>query len=334
MANDLQRLREGLFERAGISHGVSYIAYRAGRIRLAIVIASLPALALAILALVSESVAATVMDERIVRDFFVRAFSAVVTASAIAVSVATFTFGRELRDLRTLREHYEENLAHRAKLRTAHGGEVPLVMADLILISLATISESARRVREEASACAVTSRSEGVTLEDYLRHVLDATERTERDLPMVRRDLSELNLVVADFDHDVADHFAGVFMRDEDLPSAVRDALGILRDRLKAYTLTAQYTKTLVYQWGLSRMSIALLLSVVPSVSVAAFMVLAYPADFASVFGAGVTISLVSLAAAAVLVPIALFLSYVLRFVIFNQLTLPTAGFVLVSRSD
>jgi hypothetical protein len=83
------------------------------------------------------------------------------------------------------------------------------------------------------------------------------------------------HIAFLDMEHEVAAAFARRFLR-ADLPAGTAERMARVRELLSRVELLSRYTKKLDTEWGLSRLSHAMLATTVPAVLVAAFMTLAY----------------------------------------------------------
>jgi hypothetical protein len=146
----------------------------------------------------------------------------------------------------------------------------------------------------------------------------------------VARDRPDRLLLAAlDLESEATVHLADRFARMERLTASARESLAGLREQLDDFALAQRFMKALDVQWSLSRMCIAILASTIPGVAVAAAMTLIYGAGAPAALGEAGTAVLVCGALAIVVFPVACFVSYILRFLIVNQYTLPADGFLL-----
>lgn len=268
-------------------------------------------------------------DHRNVQETFARFVTAVATASSIAVSVASLTLTRQLKGVGTLRKRHEDNQELRGRLRDATGkDQAPFSIGAFLRESLDAVASHARAARETASSGELDMRAENVTLAQLLdsieRRAVEHAPRLEES----RTDPDKLLIVALDFEADLTSHFVRRFRRDA-ASQGLREALADLEERLGDYVVAARYVKTMDTSWGLSNMSWAILLSTIPSILTAAFMVLAYGEGAVKALGRTGAGALIGLAMSVVILPLSFFVSYVLRFVFLNEHTLPTDGFVL-----
>lgn len=260
---------------------------------------------------------------------FARFISAIATASAIAVSVASLTFRRDMRGIDKAEDRGRANEDFRARVREAAGlREAPLLVGELVGEVLAAAAGKARDVRAAAGA-ALDVHASGTTLRAYLDTIEARAERAAGRMPRAWARPDTLHRALLDFDQQVTVALARRFARDPHLHGATREGMEELHALLSQYATLAQMVKMLDLEWGLSRMSQTILLSSLPAIGVAAAMTLTYGVGAAAAWGAGGAAWLVCGALAIALYPIAAFISYLIRFVFLNQHTLPTEGFAL-----
>lgn len=226
-----------------------------------------------------------------VRDTFARYISGLITAATMAVGFATLSLRRGMKGLGELREHVETDRHYAERVAELTGREPPVGVGPTLVQVLQACSVRARELRENELAA---------HLDDVARSVDEAGG--DPDL------LLHASL---DLDAERAVHRARAELQDERL-SALLEAADIGRS----------YIKTLATQWGLSRMSQVIAVTAIAAVVVATLVVLAYEPNALSPF-------ILGFAVAAVLSPLAVFVSYALRFTFVNQHTLPIGHFVL-----
>lgn len=333
MENVLSLMQRPFRDRVRSPRGWSAVAYVMPRWALALLMALVPALlVLAGGVLGPDELARAITSRDNVQQTFARFISAVATASAIAVSVTTLTLGRELRGLQKQQERSQTAIEFRERVRRAAGRDsLPLSLGGVVGVAAQSARDTARRVRRTATRDELLTRVEGVTLGEYLDVVEAASDATRARLAAVDGAKHPHRLARAALDHEeeVGLRLARWFARQDRLSSEVIALLDDLHARLEDIVTATKYVKTLDTQWGFSRMSLAITVSTVPSIVTAAFMTLAYGDGFEAAFGRAAAVALVAGALFVVVLPLAVFASYIMRFVFLNEHTLPTASFVL-----
>lgn len=333
MADALAPVRKDFLGRLETARWLGWVAFSLDRTGLAWALALAPGVVLvAAAALAPPAVGEAVTSPQNVHTLFARFVTAVATASSIAVSVATFTMRREVRGIRSLREHYEANLEFRDRVRDARGGTryyVPISIAAFLPYVLETVEDAARRTREAASIHELDGRVEGVRLGDFLDALSSSAASARRGVARSGSHPAVMLRAVLDFEVAVSDHLARRFAAESDSGSDLERALHDLCRGMGNLVVAVDYVKTLTTQWGLSRMSVSVLAATIPSIAVASGMVLAYGEGARAAWGVLGASALVGGALAVTLLPITMFVSHLLRFVFTNEHTLPTIGFVL-----
>jgi hypothetical protein len=309
----------------------TYVAFTMPRLRLALLVALVPAVALFVAALLAPAeLARAVTRPENVHETFARFVSAVATASAIAVSIASLSFRGELKGIRSQRERHEANERYRDRVRAASGEpSAPITIASFLAFAFDSLRDEVARVRASASPDALATRAEGVTLGDFLDAVDRTAARCARKVVRVGRSPTKLAGAAYDFEEEVTSHYARVFARDERLPRDVRDGLQATCERLDDIVTATKYAKTLGMSFGMGRMSLSIALASIPSIATAALMTLSYGEGAVNAWGTWGAAALVALAFAVVLYPMAVFVSFITRFLFLNQHSLPTDAFVL-----
>lgn len=330
MVDAAATMEKGFVDRVHAPNVWAILGYRIGRGPLAFALAAIPlVLVVAAIAWGPAELGKAMTEHKNVQDTFARFISAVATASAIAVSIATLTLGRELKGIRTLRQRHESNQELRSNVREATGRDhAPLSIGEFLGDSADAVASEARAAREAAPAIDLEMQEDGVTLRQLLESIERRATQVVPRFHAHRTNPEKLLTASLDFEADVTSHLVRRFARRAST-GQLQDTLDELEARLNDYIVASRYAKTMVTSWGLSNMSWSIMVSTVPSVLTAAFMVLAYGEGAVKAWGmlgAGV---LVGLALSVVMLPLCFFVSYILRFVFLNEHTLPTDGFVL-----
>ncbi|HVM46166.1 MAG TPA: hypothetical protein VM582_09545, partial [Candidatus Thermoplasmatota archaeon] len=226
-----------------------------------------------------------------VRDTFARYISGLITAATIAVGFATLSLRRGIKGLGELREHVEADRQYAARVAEMVGREPPVGVGPALVLVLEAAAARARELRAE----------------DLARHA-DQVATTVRD---AGGDPERLLMAALELDAERAMHEAREALDDERLAGLLEMA-----------NIGRLYAKTLATQWSISRMSQAIALTSIAAVVVATGTVLAYEPSAASPYVLGFALG-------AVLLPLAVFVSYAMRFTFVNQHTLPIGHFVL-----
>lgn len=226
-----------------------------------------------------------------VRDAFARYISGLITAATIAVGFATLSLRRGLRGLGELKVHVESDRAYAERVGELTGHAAPRAVGPTLALVLDTMASRARELDDGALA----------------RHATEVARRVRG----AGGDPDALLRSALDLDSESVLHYARLERRDERL-AALAECADIGRS----------YVRTLATQWGLSRMSQGIALTSIAAVVVATLVVLAYEPTSAAPF-------VVAGAVATVLLPLAVFVSYALRFTFVNQHSLPLGHFVL-----
>lgn len=303
------------------------IALRWNRLAFAALLSILPPLVIFLFAwLGSPQFRDAIVDTRNVHDAFARFVSGVATASSIAVSVAALTMRRDLHGLRMHEERHETNEEYRRRVRERLGRkELAVELGPFLADLLDGIADKAKRAAQAAGPNDLPSYD--VDLHEYLETLQRRARLASARVRDVAFSPDHLMIAALDFEHEVTARLAHRYVREA--PSGLRERLEELRDLVDDYILAQKFLKTLDTQSGLSRMSIAILLSTLPSIAAATVMVLGYGQGAIDALGALGAAAVVCGALAVVLFPLGCFVSYVLRFLFLNQHTLPTDGFLL-----
>ena len=331
MADRLAGDPDSFLERSGFGPVRARLFVTWPRRHLAIVLALVPALAaLAIILVDPVGLGRLAVGRDHVSSTFARFLSAIATVGTVAVSVASLTLGREIRGIGGQEEHHDANEGFRDRVRNAGQRDILPMRLSSFLAGLQTVlAEAAARARARASEEALAFKSEGSTL----RQVLDALESRARvDAGRFRaaREPHEVLLVALDGEPDVAHHLLRGMLRRGEFDPALREELEGIVALLRDAAIGAGYAKTLDFQWGLSRMSVMVLITTLLALVASAAMVLLYPGLDGSDAGArAVGGAIVSVALFLGLLPVTSFVSFLLRAVTINARTLPTADFVL-----
>lgn len=327
----LARLGRAFPERARISRARASFAYLLPRWGLTLALtAAFPLLLLVAILLDPDHVGRAATDAAGVEAVFSRLISAMATTATIAVSVATLTLGRELMGLRAQEERHRTNEQFRDAVRLRGGLlAVPMSVGAFLSETLRLAAEAAATAKARADAETLAREAEGVRLGDYLTFVEENARLAARRAYEARRRPSHLIAVALDFEQESTHHLARRFARERELGGVVQEALRELSQALKDVVITTRYLKSLDIQWGLSRMSVAILVSTLPAVAISVSMALLYGPGVPETIGVRGAGALVCLALGVVLLPLAAFVSYLVRFVFLNRQTLPTEDFVL-----
>lgn len=327
----LAPIAHGFPRRARLSRVWTAVAYSQPRNRLMVLFALVPALLLLLaIALSPGSVGVNVTRPDNVDATFARFISAVATASTVAVSVAALTLGRELKGVTGQDHRHEANLEFRDRVRKASGlDSVPMALGPFLSVALSNVSERARAARRVAGAEGLRVEAEGIRLDAYLDFLEKQAMLVSDQVDRERRHPHRLLTAAMSFDHEVCHHLARHFARHPRLSEDTREAMGAVALSLKDVVVATRYVKTLDIQWGLSRMSSAVLLTTLPAILASVGMVLLYAENVPQAIGIVPAGGLVALALGLALLPIAAIVAYLLRFVFVNQHTLPAEDFVL-----
>lgn len=327
----LAPMQQGLARRIRAPRVLALVALRAPRLPLAALLAFGPAAAILLVALVGPVRFAEALTEtRNVHDAFARFLTAVATASAIAVSVATLTLRRDIRGISAHERRHETNDEFRDRVRERLGVEaMPIALGPFLGRLLRLAGERAEALRGRAPAAALEARRGGVRLGDHLGTFGARAKEMAARMEDTRGRPDRLLLTVLDQEHEVTRALLRRFTRAEEIPEETRRELEALDALLVDYILLSKYAKALDTEWGLSRMSGTILVSALPAVVTAALMVLTYGQGAVDALGRGGAAALVCAALGVVLFPLAAFVSYLMRFIFVNQHSLPTDGFLL-----
>lgn len=309
----------------------AWLALDVGRLRLALTLSAMPAVALlAAIAWGPPGLGHAATDPVNVHNTFARFLSAVATASTIAISVATLTFRHEMKGLRDQRDRDEEKDEYRARVRSAGPrSTMPVSLAAALASALDALDASASEARQKASERERGHVVEGVRLDALLQSLSERAGRAAHNVLDASQRPDRLALAAADPETELTEALLRRFAREEDLEEQTREALEEVRERLRDYGALARYAKDLDLRWGLSRMSTSILLTSLPALSICAAMLLTYGPGATALWGTLGAGALVAAAIFAAFVPLATFVSYTLRFVFFNEFTLPSGSFVL-----
>ena len=226
-----------------------------------------------------------------VRDTFARYISGLITAATIAVGFATLSLRRGIKGLGELREHVTADRDYAERVRDLTGQHAPPGVGATLALVLDTAAQRARELGDD----------------DLARH---ATE-SAREVRAAGGRPDELLFAALDFDSE----------------SALQDATSRHEDErliqlLETVDIGRSYVKTLATQWGISRMSQGIALSAILAVASATVLLLSYGPSPAAPY-------VIALSTFLVLSPLAIFVSFAMRFTFLNQNTLPLGHFVL-----
>lgn len=226
-----------------------------------------------------------------VRDTFARYISGLITAATIAVGFATLSLRRGIKGLGELKEHVTADREYADRVESLTGRHPPPGVGGTLAQVLDATSQRARELGDDALATHASTAAEKV------RAAGGGPDR--------------LLHAALDFDSESALQDAASTHRDERLMQLV-----------EAADIGRSYIKTLATQWGISRMSQGIAISAMLAVATATVLLLAYgPSDQAPFILSAVTLVVLS--------PLAIFVSFAMRFTFLNQHTLPIGHFVL-----
>ena len=226
-----------------------------------------------------------------VRDTFARYISGLITAATIAVGFATLSLRRGIKGLGELKEHVEADRDYAERVKVLTGRSAPSGVGATLAQVLEAAAARARELRDDALAAHAERAARGVR---------DAGGQPDT-----------LLFAALDFDSESVLQEATTRHRDEPLIELVQTA-----------DIGRSYVKTLATQWGISRMSQGIALSAILAVAAATVLLLSYgPSPWAPL--------ILALATLLVLSPLAIFVSFAMRFTFLNQHTLPIGHFVL-----
>ncbi|MCA1812864.1 MAG: hypothetical protein LC624_02800 [Halobacteriales archaeon] len=322
MDDALAPMRMTFLQRVGAPRPWGWLAFAAPRPVVLLLVALAPPAALLLLVGAEPSLGRTLLNAENVRNDFGRWVAAVASVAVIAVSIASVAFRKELRSLRELREHREQN--HEFHDRIGHGREAPVAIGPLLGEALLGVASAADRVEESAEPGLVV---DGVALRDYLGVLRASVTRVHARAVRAGRDPAKLYAALLDVEDEQADHLAMRFRAAS--PGPAGEAWSELRERLEDVAVGRGYVKTLSLEWGFSRMSSAIMLTLVPALTTAMMMSLLYSAEVAEALGTRGAALLIAGALFVFALPMGAFLSSLLRYIFVNQYTLPSAGFVL-----
>lgn len=324
-------LRAGFTKRVGLSRWAAAIGLRGSRLLVAAALAILPASALiAFAAFGPVDFRRAFIDPASVHDVFRSLMGAVATASSIAVSLATLTMRRDLKGLQSHEARQESTDEYRRRVRDSlDTRELPLRLGPFMADALDGVAERSRALIERIPASALAITDEGMTLRSFLETLAERASHTAASIRAERDRPDAILLATLDLEDEVMARLLHRAARHEVLPDAERDELARVRDLFSDYVLAQKFLTTLDTQWGLRRMSAAILISTLPSILAASVMGLSYGEGAVDALGERGAALLVGVALAAVLFPLACFVSYILRFLVLNQQTLPADGFLL-----
>lgn len=330
MSGARQSVQSGFARRSGIPRLALYLSVRASRTGLALTLALTPALALLLAAaLAPPEFAGALTRTQNVHDTFARFLTAVTTASAIAVSVTTLTLRRELHGIEALRERHESNLRFREHVGKQLRAATPPVMLGPFLAEI--VEETARLARDSRERLGDALRVErrGVTLGQLLDELQGSCDELAARLRDARSDPDVMMLAVVEREQEVTGILLAEFAEAREIDDDARAAVHRVQETFRSFDTGSAYLKTLATQWGLSRMTRAILLTTLPAIVTSGAMVLTYGDGLPEAIGTLGAATVVCAAFVVALFPVAAFVSYLLRFVLIHQHTLPTAGFVL-----
>ena len=297
----------------------------------AALISFVPPLAIFFAALVAPpAVLRALVETQNVHDTFSRFVSGVATASSIAVSIAALTLGRDLKAIRTDRKRQEADQEYRRDVRQRTGRSgLPILLGPFMEGTLTALADKAEGIQRSLDHEAVAIEHEGIALGEYL-DIIARRSREQADAMKVASDRPDALLLAGlGLETEATVRLAERFARDDRLAEPTQKDLGELADLLDDTAIAQRSLKALDVQWSLSRMSIAILASSIPSLAVGAAMTLTYGDGAPAALGDALTGLVVCLALGVVSFPVACFISYLLRFLIVNQHTLPADGFLL-----
>lgn len=326
-----EHIQAGLLERGHLSRAWIFLAVRSRRMTLAALISFLPPFLLLVAALLAPpDVLRALIHRENVHDTFSRFVSGVATASSIAVSIATLTLGRDLKAIGTDRERQEADQAYRREVRGRTGkDELPVLLGPFMERALAAMADKADAIRDDLSPEMAGIQVEGLALGDYLEIMAGRAREQARAMKVSRARPDALLLAGLDLETEATARLAERYVREDGMSDALGKELDNFAKLIDDFAIAQRSLKALDVQWSLSRMSIAILVSSVPSLALGAAMTLLYGDGAPAAIGEVPTAILVCVALGVVSFPVSCFVSYLLRFLIVNQHTLPADGFLL-----
>lgn len=331
MPTALEIIRSDFTERVRLPRPLMKTFVDAPRLVVALVLAIVPAaVAYAAFFVAPAAYGEAMTSAQNVHQMFARFLTADATASAIAVSVATMTISRELSGVGNLRSHLEDNLEIRRRVRDHMPARIaPVGLSEFLAAALDATAERARKLREQWDDDALARSVMDIPLRDFLDALAARAARVAQRLDAHPGSPDRMLRILLDFEEEMTHTYLRRLLRTAELSDDERGELEELRTLLEELSILVQYAKTQDMQWGLSLMSRTILLGTFPAVVGSALMVLLYGKGAVDAWGEPVAAALVCAMLALALFPLTAFVSYLLRFIVINQNTLPTQGFVL-----
>lgn len=307
------------------------LVLRAPRVLVATLLAFVPALVLFVFAALGpEAFRVALTDAANVHDAFKSFVSGVATASSIAVSVAVFTMRRDLKGIQSHEERQEEADQYRRGMRAGlDRRELPVHIGPFLAATLEGIAGQARQLIDRLPQSALGLKSDGIRLGEMIEGLHEQTGATAARLRKAAGKPDELHLISLDVEQEKTTRLLHRVARDERLSEDERRELAELRDLFREFVLVQRLLTTLDTQWSLRRMSVAILVSTLPGVVTAAVMTLTFGQGAVETLGEHGAALLVCVALGIVLFPLACFVSYLLRFLLISQQSIPSTGFLL-----
>lgn len=276
------------------------LALEAPRWPLAIGLAVAPAVALFLAALLDADLLALVTSEARVRETYARFISGLITAATIAVGFASLALRRGIKGIGELRRHVDADKEFSESVRRLTGRHPPSPVGEVLVLTLREPAARADRVQGDADAVrfarALSAHAREVAANVSAARSPDAVLRASLDLDVERA-----------------------------IHAAELHGLREVEEALDVADLARSYLRTLATQWTISRMSQGIALSSFIAACVAAISALAYGTPDDPL----VALTLVTMILAIVLLPLAVFVSFVLRTVFLHRHTVALGQFVL-----
>ncbi|QLD86620.1 hypothetical protein HWV23_13080 [Natronomonas halophila] len=312
-----------LRERSGRSTAVLYLLLDADRRLITTGIVTLVFVATAGLSLVVPDAVVVLRETDSVDTAFQALIGATVTGVTLVLTLNQLVLSQELGAVGDQRERMDGAMTFRDDIRDLLG-ETPSAEPSAFL------QEIVEEIADRATAV-----DESGPLDEDLESMLGGTVRNA-ELVSDRLDgasFGEFEVVRAalDFNYSWKLHVTRRALDRDDLPEATRESLESLAEALRVFAPAREHFKTLYFQAELIELSRTVLYAAVPALVVALGVVFYVDvgAFTGTLLGINTGVLLVSAAAAVVISPFAVLLSYVLRIATITGRTLSIGPFIL-----
>lgn len=235
------------------------------------------------------------------------------TLVTVVVSINQLVLSRELRTPGELESEIEQTTDYRERVEAVTNRTAPAEPAGFLRLIVESTRQDAQRLGGLAvGGLPADARDE---IDDVVTGITDEFDRIDGHIEGSTSGIFEtLSMMLeTNFAHEIQRLEEIRRTYGDDIPAAVDEAIGDVRDRLREMDIARQYFKTMYLQVELSRLSRYLLYAGVPAVGTAIAALFVLTAATGPPFGRAVRSVLFPVTVAVGVFPLALLFAYILR---------------------